>query len=87
MRVVSGVFALGMLWLAGCGGIEEQESCYGPQQNLSRAYETGALGCACDKERDAAVCVTDTASNRKVALVCTSARWEAVEDGPCMPAP
>jgi hypothetical protein len=87
MKVVSGVFALGMLLLAGCGGTEEEreEVCYSPQQNISRAYEAGVLGCACDKERDEAVCVSDTVNNRKVALVCTSARWETVEDGPCMP--
>jgi hypothetical protein len=61
------------------------DDCYSPTQNSEHAYETGAVGCACDR-RDAAICVGGAA------LICdpieTGASrlvWSAVEDGPCYP--
>jgi len=52
--------------------------CYSPTQNTDRAYDDGALGCACDPASDEDVCVDGAA------LLCSKDRvWQAVEDGPC----
>jgi hypothetical protein len=53
--------------------------CFSPTQNLSSAYQSGSIGCACNSATDADVCV------QGVALLCESNHWIAVEDGPCMP--
>lgn len=60
----------------GCG--DDDSSCYSPSQNLDRAYESGASGCACSED-DEDVCIDG------VALICDGDRWQAVEDGPCYP--
>lgn len=57
---------------------ELDTECYSPFQNYSNAYEDGMEGCECDNERQS-VCIGGTA------LICENHRWEAVEDGPCMP--
>lgn len=50
--------------------------CYSPQQNVSNAYEPGAIGCECPAGTPG-ICVSG------VALLCQDGRWVAVEDGPC----
>ncbi len=88
MRARWGALALGMMLVAGCGGTDAEGDCYSPTQNLTRAYEDGAVGCACTEGEDEGVCVSEApGSNRKVALVCSQGRWQAVEDGPCAPKP
>ncbi len=58
---------------AGQGGTQ----CYSPTENLDLAYDPAILGCTCiDGD---SVCISS------VALICESSRWQAVEDGPCMP--
>lgn len=52
--------------------------CYSPFQNYSNAYEDGMEGCECQKDQQS-VCIGGAA------LICEDQRWEAVEDGPCMP--
>ena len=64
--------------LLSCGG---DNACYSPTSNLSSAYESGAVGCACNSTVDKDVCVQGTA------LMCMYGHWQAVEDGPCMPIP
>jgi hypothetical protein len=54
--------------------------CFSPVRNLDRAYDDGAVGCSCTDEPS--VCVPDS-TGREVALICSSGRWTAVEDGPC----
>ena len=71
--------------LLSCGN--DSNSCYSPTSNLSSAYGSGAVGCACDPAVDKAVCADNGASARPVALVCGSGHWQAVMDGPCMPGP
>lgn len=67
-------------WVSGfdgpCG--VDQKRCYSPKQHLERAYEEGAIGCACAAGSES-VCVEG------VGLVCSDGRWQAVEDGPCAP--
>jgi hypothetical protein len=57
--------------------VDEDPSCYSPTKNVAHAYEDNAHGCACDAEKDAAVCVEG------VALICQGDAWQAVLDGPC----
>ncbi len=59
--------------------------CFSPEQNVDQAY-SGAQGCSCDPTLDKDVCVQDS-TGRAVALICSTGRWEAVEDGPCSPPP
>jgi len=60
---------------------DNRNACYSPTSNLSRADETGAVGCACNPAVDQDVCVQGKG------LMCTSGHWQAVLDGPCMPLP
>ena len=59
------------------GEVADVLDCYSPTKNLERAYEDNAQGCACDVDKDAAVCV------KGVALICEGGAWQAVQDGPC----
>jgi hypothetical protein len=81
LRWIFCVATAGQFLLAASCGTEEK--CYSPHQNLDLAYSDGAVGCACDPERDEPVCAND--GQRKIGLVCDNDRWKAVEDGPCMP--
>jgi hypothetical protein len=57
--------------------VDEELNCYSPTKNVAQAYEADARGCACDADKDTAVCV------KGVALICEGPAWQAVEDGPC----
>jgi hypothetical protein len=54
--------------------------CYSPTQNVTRAHDPGAVGCACG-QAGLQICVGG------VALICTKGTsgptWTTVEDGPC----
>jgi hypothetical protein len=83
------LLVVGMALALGCSSSDSGDStrqnlnddCYSPTQNLDRAYESGAVGCACEPGADGE-CRPDS-TGRLVALVCESGRWQAVEDGPC----
>ena len=55
--------------------------CYSPTSDLTSAYQPGAVGCACNPAVDQDVCV------QGIGLMCMNGRWQAVNDGPCMPLP
>lgn len=59
----------------GTSGGNIPSDCYSPAQPAA-AYDEGAIGCECEDPAKQA-CV------QGVALVCSEARWDAVEDGPC----
>ncbi len=80
-----------VLALSALGGCEptEGDDCFSPDQNLDRAYDDDAEGCACSPGT-ASVCASyedDDGRQHDVALVCTDGAWESVEDGPCAAAP
>ena len=76
------IMTLALAAVAACGGDDDPAACYGPRQNLSRAYQAGAQGCPCTPGKDQAVCLADE-TGRKVALICTDGHWQSAEDGPC----
>jgi hypothetical protein len=88
--------ALVAIYSFGCKKKKDVEStpvktdlaCYSPDQNLDKAYNADAVGCACPKD-SAGVCKSraETGLDRYVALVCTDGKWVAVLDGPCGPPP
>jgi hypothetical protein len=51
--------------------------CFGPEQNLDRAYDGSIPGCPCENVGD--ICVDGAA------LICDGGTWNAVIDGPCYP--
>jgi hypothetical protein len=59
------------------GGGTGGAACFSPYENLSRAYDQTLPGCSCTTS--SSICI------QSVALICESNRWQAVEDGPCMP--
>ncbi len=61
------------------GGGSGGAACYSPYENLDHAYDRTLPGCSCTNA--SSICV------QGVALICESGRWQAVEDGPCMPTP
>jgi len=63
----------------GGGGGNGGAACYSPSENLDHAYDRTLPGCSCTPP--SSICI------QNVALMCESNRWQAVEDGPCMPTP
>ena len=63
----------------GAGGGSGGAACYSPHENLGHAYDGTLAGCSCTTA--SSICI------QGVALICESNRWQAVEDGPCMPTP
>ena len=68
------------------GDAGPEPECVSPDRDPGRAYEPGAVGCACNDEPDVCVNAVDSAGRSlAVAFVCQSGHWMAVIDGPCMP--
>jgi hypothetical protein len=59
------------------GAAPATKDCFGPDQNLDRAYDGSIPGCACENVGD--ICVDGAA------LICDGGTWNAVIDGPCYP--
>jgi hypothetical protein len=59
---------------------DQARDCFSPTQNVTRAYDPGAVGCACE-QAGLAICVGGAA------LICTESAaattWVAGQDGPC----
>jgi len=47
-----------------------------------RNVNPGSVGCDCDSENDANICVQDEKGSN-VALICSDKKWIVVDDGPC----
>lgn len=89
----SAIILFGVI-LSGCSkesdrgrlGADVSQTCYSPNQNLDKAYNSDAKGCSC-AIGTADVCKTsqETGLDRYVALSCSDGKWIAVLDGPCAP--
>ncbi|WP_339727680.1 hypothetical protein [Maribacter stanieri] len=88
MNIKLSLLLLTISFLCSCSNNDDQNEnnskCFSPTQNLSNAYEPGSVGCDCDSENDANICVQDEKGSN-VALICSEKKWIVVEDGPCNP--